>query len=494
MKEITAAGILPVIAIDRGAASPLHKQIYDGYRTAIVRGDLAPGQRIPSSRALSGELGISRIPALNAYAQLLAEGYFESRAGSGTFVSAALPQRMTSVARPFGGPAQAGAGPRAVSSRPTLLPAYGSSPWHRSWGAFGVHQPALDEFPFQVWSSLVLRHCRNPQASAFQHIDPFGVPRFREAICNYLRTARAVRCDPQQVMVVAGSQQALDITARVLFDAGDPVWIEEPGYPLARAVFFAAGCRLVPVPVDDEGLNVAAGVKLCRKARAAFVGPSHQYPLGSTMSASRRLQLLDWAQSSGAWIVEDDYDSEYRYESMPIASLQGLDQNARVIYIGTFSKVLFPTLRLGYIVIPPDLVERFGKVRFAMDLGPPHLSQAVLTDFMAEGHFARHIRKMRLVYSERRTALVDLLRKEFGSALQIHGAAAGMHLTVTLPGGFSDREVAMSAAQKGLWLWPLSSCYFTRRARQGFIMGFGSTPVANMPQAIERMRSVLPVS
>jgi GntR family transcriptional regulator/MocR family aminotransferase len=493
MDETPAAGIVPVLAVDRKAAQPLHKQIYDGYRAAIVRGDLHAGQRIPSSRALSAALSVSRIPVLNAYAQLLAEGYLESRVGAGTYVSTSLPERMTSVAGSAGKSGQVGPGPRQVSRRSMLLKRVERAPWQHGWGPFGVHQAALEQFPFQAWSSLVMRHCRNPHVSALQHLDPFGAKRFREAICTYLRTARAVRCEPDQVMIVAGSQQALDITARVLFDPGSPVWIEEPGYPLMRAVLTTAGCRLVPVPVDGEGLNVAVGIQQCRKARAAFVAPSHQYPMGATMSASRRLQLLDWAQRSGAWIIEDDYDSEYRYESMPIASLQGLDRNSRVIYIGTFSKVLFPSLRLGYIVIPPDLVDRFGATRFAMDLGPPHLTQAVLADFMTEGHFARHLRKMRLVYGERRAALVELVGEEFGSALEIHGAAAGTHLTVTLPKGISDAEIATNAAQQRLWLWPLSPCYFTRPRRQGLIMGFGSTAVAQMPQAVERLRTVLPI-
>jgi GntR family transcriptional regulator/MocR family aminotransferase len=292
-------------------------------------------------------------------------------------------------------------------------------------------------------------------------------------------------------MIVAGSQQALEISARVLLDPQSRVWIEEPGYWLARHVLLAAGCRLVPVPVDSEGIDVAAGIKLHRKARAAFVAPSHQYPLGATMSASRRLKLLDWAESSGAWIIEDDYDSEYRYASMPIASLQGLDHDSRVIYIGTFSKTVFPSLRIGYVVVPSDLVVRFVAVRYAMDIAPPYLYQAVLTDFISEGHFARHIRRMRLLYAERRAALVDSIRKEFGSTLEVHGSEAGMHLTVTLPKGFRDQELAARAAREKLWLSPLSSAYAGTATRQGFILGFGSTSAAEMPKAVARLRDAL---
>jgi len=236
---------------------------------------------------------------------------------------------------------------------------------------------------------------------------------------------------------------------------------------------------------------VTAGIKRCRKARAVFVAPSHQYPLGATMSASRRLQLLQWAEISGCWIVEDDYDSEYRYGSMPIASLQGLDANSRVIYMGTFSKTLFPSLRLGYVVIPCDLVNRFAAIRQAMDIGSPYLYQAVLTDFMNEGHFARHIRRMRLLYNDRRTALIDSLRTEFGSAVEVHGAEAGMHCLVTFPDGFADTEIAQHAAREKLWLTPLSPSYLGKAARQGFILGFSSTPAAEMPSAVQHLKKVL---
>jgi GntR family transcriptional regulator / MocR family aminotransferase len=491
MDSQLADGILPLIAVDRSAARPLHRQLYDAYCAAIIRGDLRPGQRVPSSRALAVDLRISRIPVLNAYAQLLAEGYLESRVGAGTFVSSSLPDQRIPYESSTAGSIPAGSAPRPVARRVLLLPREEVFPWRGHWGAFGPHQPALDQFPLEVWSRLVLRHCRSPRVSALYQTDPLGSEEFRDAICAYLRTARGVRCDPHQIMIIAGSQQGFEITARVLLDAGSPVWVEEPGYLLAQRVLQLAGCRLIPVPVDSEGLDVAAGVKLCRKARAVYVVPSHQYPLGATMSASRRFQLLEWAQTSGSWIIEDDYDSEYRYESMPIPSLQGLDSQSRVIYVGTFSKVLFPSLRIGYMVIPPDLVNHFVRVRRSMDLATPNLYQAVLTDFIKEGHFARHLRRMRLVYAERRAALVDSIRKEFGSILEVHGAEAGMHLAVTLPKGFRDREIAARAAREKLWLWPLSPYYLGDAVRQGFVLGFGSTSAAEMPLAVSQMKSVL---
>ena len=486
-------GALPTLAVDRRAATPLHKQIYDAYRGAILSGDLSPGQQIPSSRELTSALSVSRFPVLNAYAQLLAEGYLESRVGAGTFVSASLPEQLMSVSRPAGNLEPSASGARPLSRRSTLYPAFPFSPRMRSWGSFGVHQPALDQFPFKIWSNLVIRHTRNPQANAIHHVDPRGSERFRIAICNYLRTARGVKCEPDQVIVVSGSQQALDITARVLLDPGNSVWVEEPGYWLQHNLLVGAGCHLVSVPVDGEGMDVTAAIKRAPRARAAFVTPSHQYPLGSTMGASRRIQLLNWAQNAGSWVVEDDYDSEYRYESLPVPSLHGLDMNSRVIYIGTFSKVLFPSLRLGYIVAPRDLVDRFVAVRFAMDIFPPYLYQEVLSDFINEGHFTRHLRKMRQVYKGRRSALIESLAEDFSpdAGFEVHGAEAGMHLAMTLPDGFSDRELSARAAKERLWLWPLSPSYRSEKPRQGFILGFGSTPADRIPQAVRQMRTIL---
>ena len=486
MKKIPG-GFSPVIAVDRNAAKPLHRQIYEGFRAKIIGRSLQAGQQIPSTRALAAELGISRIPILDAYSQLLAEGYFESRVGAGTFVSVSLPEQMTCCDDPGIHPEDAQPGPRVISRASQSLAGQESAPWTYGSGAFRVGQMAFDHFPFKAWSNLVTRHARKVRASSLNYSDPMGFRKFRETLAAYVRTSRAVHCDASQIMIVSGSQQALDLSARVLLDPSSAVWIEEPGYELMRQALTLAGCQLIPVPVDAEGMNVAAGIKLSRDARAAYVTPSHQYPLGVTMSASRRFQLLDWAHNTGAWIVEDDYDSEYRYESMPIASLQGLDRGSRVIYIGTFSKTLFPSLRLGYIVIPTDLVDRFADVRRAVDLCPPHLYQSVLTDFIAEGHFARHIRKTRLLYSERRSVLVDALRQELGSEVEILGAQAGMHLVITLPPGLTDRELSTRGAKENLSLWPLSRSYSGKKVRQGFILGFGSTKASEMPAAAHRL-------
>jgi GntR family transcriptional regulator/MocR family aminotransferase len=476
------------MAIDRTASQALHRQIYDGYRTAITEGRLHPGQRIPSSRALASELGVSRFPVLNAYAQLLAEGYFESRVGAGTVVSSSLPPQLSS--RPQSrlriSPSRSGARPAVRHG----FPSRSQTPWLQGWGPFGVGQVAADHFPVHIWSRLVARHSRSMDLQCLHYGDPMGCRALRETLAVYLRTARSLHCQAEQVMITSGSQQALEISARVLLDSKSSAWIEEPGYRLAREAFTLTGCDLVPVPVDQEGLDVGAGMNICRHARAAFVTPSHQFPLGVTMSASRRFQLLQWAQNAGSWIIEDDYDAEYRYESLPIASLQGLDTNARVIYIGTFSKVLFPSLRLGYVVIPPDLVDDFIAIRRIMDLGPPGFHQQVLADFIAEGHFARHIRRMRVLYAERRRVLVESIEKELGSMVKVLGDAAGMHLSLTLPSQICDIEIATRAARQNLRIWPLSTSYLGQ-ARPGLILGFGSASVDNIPAAVRKIRKLL---
>ena len=488
MKKVPS-GIAPVIQVQKQSSNSLYKQVYEGYRKAIVDGSLRTGQRVPSTRVLALELGISRMPVLNAYAQLLAEGYFESRIGSGTVVSRSLPERMSksepAAARSRGLNRER----RRVSKRCLNLSSAQGFYASRGLGPFSVSQIDFDHFPQASWNRLVTRHARSAQASSLDYGDPMGLNELRERVAEYLRIARGVRCEARQIMIVSGSQQGLEITTRVLLDPGDQVWMEEPGYRFARSVFACAGCVVVPVRVDAEGLNVAAGAKQCG-ARAVLVTPSHQYPLGVTMSASRRLQLLDWAESNGSWIIEDDYDSEYRYEGMPVTSLQGLDRNSRVVYIGTFSKVLFPALRLGYVVVPEDLVERFLAVRFALDIGPATFHQAVLADFIGEGHFARHIRRMRWVYAERRNALIENLHDHFGSCLEITGAEAGMHLSLVL-NKVPDRELSARGARQNLWLVPLSSFYMGQAARQGFILGFGSTSVQQMPAAVHKLHTLV---
>jgi GntR family transcriptional regulator/MocR family aminotransferase len=488
MKHIPAS-FLPPIALDFRARTPRYRQLYDWFRRAILDGQMRPGQRVPSTRNLAAELNISRIPVLNAYEQLLAEGYFEAFVGAGTCVARSIPDDTLS---PPAVNARKGLqeivekrGPRRISHRGAALTRVPPQSWLDTLGAFRVSLPALDHFPIGIWSKLVARHSRRPPRGIMAYGDAMGHLPFRKAIAEYLGAVRGVRCEPSQILVTTGSQQALQISAQVLLDPKDRVCVEDPGYPGARLAFVTAGAQLIPVQVDHDGMNVAEIIRRGRDVRAVYVTPSHQYPMGMTMSASRRMLLLNWAGRSGAWIIEDDYDSEYRFGSRPIASLQGLDTDGRVIYIGTFSKVMFPALRLGYMVVPKDLVPAFSAARDAADIFSSTLYQAVLTDFIREGHFARHIRRMRMLYMERRRALVNAIQMQMGDTTDVIGAEAGMHL---LPRGTHDVAVSRKAAEKGISAMPLSACYLKPPTRGGLVLGYGGVDARQIHEGIRKLR------
>jgi len=483
-------GLGPIVPLDRRLAKPLHRQLYDGYRDAILDGRLHPGQRLPSTRMLAHDLQVSRIPVVTAFEQLAAEGYVESRVGAGSFVSSLLPDHVVRLGtdREPGTGSVPRKGPRRL---PRERWSSVAAPWLECSGAFRVSLPALDEFPAKVWARLLARRARLLPRRQMSYGDAMGFAPLREALADYLGTVRSVKCTAKQIMIVSGSQQALALAGRALLEPGDAVWLEEPGYPGARDALTLARARLHAVPVDDDGLDVAAGIARCPTARAVYVTPSHQYPLGMIMSAPRRLQLLDWARRRGAWLIEDDYDSEYRYDAQPIASLHGLDTDQRVLYIGTFSKVLFPGLRVGYLVIPDDLVARFRQIRDAMDIFPAPLYQAVLHDFMRGGHFARHLRRMRAVYAERRRVLVTAIERELGGAVRVAGDRAGFHLVVLLPPDARDDDIAVRAARRGISVIPLSSCYSGPRRRPGLVLGYGATRVTEIADAVRQLKSIL---
>lgn len=478
---ISGAQVVPFVPFVRPAGGPLYRQIYDGYRAAILSGRLRPGQRLPSTRTLAAELEISRLPALNAFEQLLHEGYVEGKIGAGTFVAQAIPDDLT----------RAPETPPRVRG-PALRPRPLTPRDEGGLGPFRVSVPALDHFPHRIWARLLWRHAKHPSSELMAYGDPAGYVALREAIAEYLRTARGVRCEAAQVLIVSGSQMALQICARALLAPGDAVGMEEPGYPGARDALGAVpGAHVVPVPLDDEGLDVKRLAAHGRRVRLAYVTPSHQYPLGIAMTAARRLALLRWARGGARWIIEDDYDSEYRYASRPLAALQGMEPGARVIYVGTFSKVLFPSLRVGYVVVPPPLWDRFVRLREALDIFSPTLTQAVLADFLAEGHFARHLRRMRKLYLGRRNALVGAIRAHLGDRLFVQGAEAGLHLAAFLPPGVDDREVLRRAAARGITGTPLSSCYAGRRPRSGLILGFGGSEERRLRDAVTTLAGVI---
>jgi len=465
---------------------PVIRQVYDQVRGAIHEGALKPGGRLPSSRDLATRLGVARASVVAAYDQLLAEGYAEGRTGSGTYVSQDL-SGVLDLKAPK---------PAPVADTPPLpelahdlsglgpAPVFGDMP-------FSNGRTLMDARALDAWATSTRRALRTLGPTHFGYSDPAGDMRFRAAVTDYLRAARGVICEPDQVIITTGAQHAVDLTLRLLLKAGDKVWLEDPGYPSTWHALTTAGAQALPVPVDRSGLVVAAGVAMAPDARAAFVTPSHQYPTGVALSMGRRLELIAWARAAGAWIVEDDYATEFRYAGAPLASLQGLDGGERVIYVGTFNKSLFPGLRLGYLVAPRALVGPLSALRRLADRQPPTLTQAVTVDFMESGQFAAHIRRRRLAYKAQRDALAEALQRRLGHMLEVDVPDQGMHLIAYLKDGRSDLEVEAKALAKGLLARAISPLYHAAPPRHGLLLGFTGFPVRAMDSGVARLAAVL---
>jgi len=472
--------------------APLYQALYIHLRAAILSGELKGGMKLPSTRALADELSISRNTVLNAYRQLLAEGYLDSIEGSGTFVAQVLPELLLTAPHP--NVPQITQASRSESHRPLFSErakaqiAVSQPPTASKPRPFLAEAPALDVFPYQLWSRLVVRQARRIPVNTFMYQDSAGYRPLREAIAAHVAISRQVHCTPGQVMIVPGSQGALDLAARMLINVGDPAWIEDPGYSGARGAFVGAGAHIIPVPVDDEGLMVSVGISRAPQARLVYLTPSHQFPLGVTMSLSRRLELLDWAKRANAYILEDDYDNEFRFATRPLATLQGLDDADRVIYIGTFCKVLFPSIRIGYMILPQLLVDPFLKVRRLIDIHSPILEQAVLADFMFEGHFTRHLRRMRALYAERRSALLVAASE---LPLKIDSPEAGIHCVGWLPDGIDDLMLASKAADYDLNLTPISSFSLEPLPHKGLLLGYGGFSVQEIEDGVQRLGDLL---
>jgi len=442
--------------------------VYGRIRGAILEGRLAPGVRLPSTRTLAGELGLSRTTAEEAYGQLVAEGYVARRVGDGTYVSSTLPARRTGAGRPAAArtPPLSRRG-RAIGGAPACLDVPGEAVPFRA----GHPDPAL--FPLDVWQRLAARRMRRGGRALLGYGEAAGLAELRAALADHLATYRGVRCTPGQIVILSSSQQALDLAARLTLDAGDAAWMEDPGYPGARGALELAGAQLVPVPVDGEGMAVYEGRRRAPQAKLVYVTPSHQWPLGSTLALHRRLALIAWARSAGAWIVEDDYDAALRYSGRPVAAVQGLDPDARVVYVGTFTKLIFPSLRLAWVVLPESLVEPFVHARRLMDGHPPGIAQAVAADFLAGGHLAGWIRRLRAACAERREALVEALGSELAGVAIPVGAEAGLHLSVELHGA-DEREVSRRALALGVDAPALGSFRLERRGPGGLVLGFAA--------------------
>lgn len=498
MEPIGSAGVVPIGAqataslpdfvlrqFLRPSPEPNHRQLYRILEDGVRSRRLPAGLRLPPTREMARALGIARNTVVHAYDQLTLEGFVSSRVGRGTFVAdlgvpaAPAEQLVAHVG------AEAGAGETAFSTRgESVLAHAAASP--RQWGAFMPGLPEVRQLPAATWLRLQARAWRSAAPEHFSYATGAGAPELRAAIADYLQSTRGVRCDADRVVVTSGTQQSLMLVAQLLADPGDRVWIEDPGYWGARSVFRACGLRLVPVPLDEQGLAPGPELRRAATPRLIFVSPSHQYPTGVLMSHARRTQLLHYAASRGSWIVEDDYDSEFRYGTRPLPALQGLDEHRRVVYLGTFSKTLFPSLRIAYLVLPPDLVEPFTRALVELFREGQTLQQRVLAAFIAEGHYARHVRRMRRLYATRRALLIEGLRRRFGADLTVLGGDAGLHLALALPEGVDDAALARTMLERGVVTRPLS-LYSLRRPPplRGLLLGYGSVANDEIGPALE---------
>ncbi len=475
---------------------PLNQRLYRGLRQAILDGRLPPGTRMPSTRGLAEDLGLSRNVAVMAFRQLVDEGYAEARTGSGTYASGTLPDGLLtpwgtrrSKASPSSRPPLSPRALRVLALGP-LPPPGRYRPGLRYDFQYGV--PALSDFPHEEWARIVTRRARAISLGMLRYGRTMGYGPLRTAIARYCARSRGVAASPEQVVVVNGTQQALDLIAQLLIRPGDRVLMEEPGYQAARQVFLAAGAAILPTAVDERGLETSR-LPEGADVRLAYVTPSHQFPLGGILPLERRLELLRWARRTGALIVEDDYDSEFRYDGRPIESVQGLDEHGRVLYVGTFSKVLFPSLRIGYMIVPKSLTTAIAGLRFLTDCHSPMFEQTVLADFLSEGHFERHLRRSREKNKARRVALLESLETHLGDSVSIAGASAGVHLVLWLHEVAPDRLDALlsRAANRGLGIYSVDPYYSHPPPRAGLLLGYANLSGSDIREGVALLARVL---
>ena len=485
-KQTTTFGLaLP----PRSPGLPAYRWLYSSLRAEILDGRLRPGTRLPSTRDLASQYSLARGTIVNAFEQLKSEGYIDGNVGSGTYVSNVLPEKLLHVAS--GHPAK---GAKRAHRHPVvsdygraarLFRGYETRPTR----AFRANLPALDLFPTNVWTKITVRCLRRISIRQLMGCNPLGYMPLRQAVTEYLTRARGVRCVPEQVAIVSGVQEALDLAGRLLLKPGDRVCVENPGYPGAALAFQAFGAKIFAAGVDNEG--VILNQLPVQAVRLIYVTPGHQFPLGTTMSLSRRLRLLEWARKAGAVIFEDDYDSEYRYSGRPIPALQGLDESGMVVYAGIFSKVLFPALRLGYMVVPPGLMDYFEAILSLTIRHAPLLEQLVLTDFMTEGHFGRHLRRMREVYAERLSVLLEEARQRLAGLLEISNVEAGLQTAGWLCGGINAESAATAAAERNVDVTPLGSYSRDRIIPEGLQLGFAAVETKEIRRGVRELAIAL---
>jgi GntR family transcriptional regulator/MocR family aminotransferase len=486
---VKRATAFELVLPQRDAEMSANRWLYEALRAEILEGRLRPGARLPATRDLGRQYGLARGTIVNAFDQLKSEGYVEGSVGSGTYVSKVLPDDLLQAPREDGpGTPAPRKRRRRVSDyagRVNLFPNLEVRPTR----AFRANMPALDLFPTTLWAQVAARRLRCVSTNLLVGCSPMGYPPLRQAVATYLSTSRGVKCVPEQVAIISGVQEALDLTARLFLNPGDRVCTENPGYPGAAITFKSGGARVSGIRLDDDGIQVQ-DVSL-RGARLVYVTPGHQFPVGVTMSLARRLQLLEWARKSGALILEDDYDSEYRYAGRPVPALQGLDRHGLVLFTGSFSKVLFPSLRLGYLVVPSDLVDYVSATLSVTSRHAPLLEQAVLCDFITEGHFGRHLRRMREVYAERLSVLLECARQSLTGLLEISGVEAGLQTTGWLSNGLDGESVATAAAKRDVEVTPLSRYSHGRMPREGLQLGFAAMDAKEIRRGVRELAIVL---
>jgi GntR family transcriptional regulator / MocR family aminotransferase len=477
--------VLPLRDSDKSAS----RWLYESLRAAILEGRLRPGIRLPATRDLARQYRLARGTIVNAFDQLKSEGYIQGSVGSGTYVNKILPEELLQVP-----PKESPALParhkqrRKLSDyarRVKLFPNFEIRPSR----AFRTNMPALGLFPTTLWAQVAARRLRRISASLLLGCGPMGYAPLRDAVASYLSSSRGVKCVADQVVIVSGVQEAIDIAVRLSVNPGDRVYMENPGYPGAAIAFKAAGAKISAIGVDDEGMRVP-GANM-RGARLVYVTPGHQFPLGVTMSVTRRLQLLDWAAKSGALILEDDYDSEYRYAGRPVPALQGLDRHGLVLFMGSFSKVLFPSLRVGYLVVPPDLTDYFAATLSVTNRHAPLLEQAILCDFITEGHLGRHVRRMREVYARRLSILLDCAKQSLDGLLEISGVEAGLQIAGWLHRGLDAESVAIAAATRDVEVTALSRYRQGAAVREGLQLGFAAVDSKEIRRGVRELTITL---
>jgi len=473
------------LPLSRGG-EPLRKQIYAGLRSGIFSGKLAPDTRLPSTRDLAEQLRVSRSIVLEAYDQLLAEGFVVGRSGSGTYVAQGLSSNRPTKRKTATRTELSGFGVAAADVAAALATSERRSR-HPYDFKFGRSESDIDTFPFERWQRILTRRARKASVAEIDYGPAAGDPLLREAICTHLRRSRAVVCDPSEIIIVNGSQQALDLIARVLVERGDPVAIENPSYQGTRQILLAAGARLLPIEVDRDGLNPAG---LPENARLCFVTPSHQFPTGAILPLARRLAVLGWASRRNAVIVEDDYDGEFHYEGQPLESLQGLDKDGRIIYVGTFSRTVFPSLRVGYLVVPKSLTAPFTGAKWINDQHSAVLEQQTLAEFISTGAYERHLRRLRRRNSLCRKALLDSIREHLRDRVEVTGDGAGAHIAIWTKRRISEQSLIRRAAEHEVGIYGMSRYFLTQPSRTAFLLGYARMREREIREGIRRLGEV----